>query len=208
MSIVGQLLGSPLLSLPLVPGQRQVDWTMQNVVGSVTNPFSGKMQFQNWQAGWWEAVVTMPPMQRVNAESWIAFMAQSQGMNAVFFFGDGLGTQPQGSAQGRGVTSGSFQQPYQLTTKNWTPNQFALLSPGDWIQIGMRLHKCLDQVSSDGAGNASFAIWPQIREAPANGTAIVTTNAVGLFRMKSNSLKYSVSYDRIYRMSFEIREAI
>lgn len=208
MSIIGLLLGSPLLAVPLVPGARQMDWTMQNVVGSVTNPFSGKMQFQNWQAGWWESVVTMPPMPRSQAESWIAFLAQSQGMNAVFYFGDGLGSQPQGTAQGPGVTSGSFQQPYQLTTKNWTPNQFALLSPGDWIQIGYRLHKCLDQVSSDSAGNASFSIWPQIREAPANGTAIVTTNAVGLFRMKANSLKYSASYDRTYRMSFEIREAI
>jgi hypothetical protein len=129
-------------------------------------------------------------------------------MNAVFYFGDGLGSQPQGSAQGPGVTAGSFQAPFQLTTKNWTPNQFALLSPGDWLQVGFRLYSCMDQIQSDGAGNASFAIWPQIRENPPNGSAIITTNAVGLFRMKSNSLKYSVSYDRTYRLSFEIREAI
>jgi hypothetical protein len=135
-------------------------------------------------------------------------MAQAQGMNAVFYFGDGLGAQPQGSAQGPGVTSGSFQAPFQLATKGWTPGQFALLSPGDWIQIGWRLYKVLDQISSDGAGNASFAIWPQIREIPPNGTAIVTTNAQGLFCMKSNVLKYSVSYLRTYGLSFEIREAI
>jgi hypothetical protein len=181
---------------------------MCNIVGSVTNPFTGKQQTYSWQAGYWEAVVTMPPMPRTTAESWIAFLAQAQGQTSVFYFGDGLGTTPQGSAQGAGVTKGSFQAAYQLTTGGWTPSQFALLSPGDWIQIGWRLYKCLDQISSDGDGNASFAIWPQIREIPPNGTAIVTTNAQGLFRMKSNVLKYSVSYLRTYGLSFEIREAI
>lgn len=208
MSVIGSINGFPLLSVPLVPGARQMDWTMQNVVGNVSNPFTGRLQTQNWQAGWWEAIVTMPPMPRSQAESWIAFAAQCQGKNGVFYFGDGLGATPQGSAQGTGVTSGSFQQPYQLTTKNWTPGQFALLSPGDWVQIGWRLYKVLDQVTSDESGNASFAIWPQVREIPPNGTAIITTNAQGLFRMMSNSLKYSVSYDKTYRMSFEIREAI
>jgi hypothetical protein len=209
MSIIGSVNGWPLLALPLTPGQRQVDWSMVNIVGAVPNPYTGRQQTMNWQAGYWEAVVTMPPMSRIQAGAWIAFMAQAQGMNAVFYFGDGLGTMPQGLAQGAGVTAGSFQAPFQLTTKNWTPNQlFTLLSPGDWIQIGYRLYQCMDQVSSDGAGNASFAIWPQIREIPANGTAIVTTNAQGLFRMKSNVLKYSVSYLRTYGLSFEIREAI
>jgi len=66
----------------------------------------------------------------------------------------------------------------------------------------------MDQIQSDGAGNASFAIWPQIREVPASGTPIVTTNAQGLFRMKSNTLKYSVSYLRTFGLSFEIREAL
>jgi len=181
---------------------------MVNVVSSVTNPFTGKQQTQNWQASWFEAVVTMPPMPRSTAEAWVAFMAQSQGQNAVFYFGDGLGTAPQGSADGNPTTSGIFQGGYQLTTKGWTPGQFAVLAPGDWLQIGWRLYKCLDSASSDNAGNASFAIWPQIREIPANGTAIVTANAQGLFRMKNNSLKYSLSYLRTYGVSFEIREAI
>jgi hypothetical protein len=208
MSQIGQVNGWPLLSVPLVPGQRQVDWSMVNVAGAVTNPFTGKQQVQNWQAGWWEAVVTMPPMQRTEAASWYAFMAQCSGTSAVFLFGDGLGVNPQGTGAGNAVTDGSFQQAYNLTTKGWSANQFALLSPGDWVQIGNRLYQCMDQVSSDGSGNASFAIWPQLREQPANGTPINVRNAQGLFRMKNNVQRFSASYMRTYGLSFEIREAI
>lgn len=208
MSQIGMVNGRPLIAMPLTPGQRQTDWTMANVVGSVVNPFTGRMQVQSWSAGWWECVLTMPPMPRTQAGAWIAFMAQCAGQNGVFLFGDGLGITPQGSANGSPVTDGSFQQPYKLTTTGWTPNQFAVLSPGDWVQIGNRLYACMDQAQSDGAGNASFAIWPQIREVPPNGTAIVTQGAQGLFQMKNNVQKYSVSYLRTYGLSFEIREAI
>jgi hypothetical protein len=208
MSQIGLVNGFPLLAMPITPGQRQVDWTMQNIVGADPNPFTGKQQIQNWSSGWWEAVITMPPMPRSLAAQWIAFMAQCSGQNGVFYFGDGLGTKPLGSAQGNPVTAGSFQAPYKLTSKGWSAKQFALLSPGDWLQVGYRLFQCMDQPSSDGAGNASFAIWPQWKEIPANGTPIVTKNAQGLFRMKNNSLRYSVSYNKTYSMSFEIREAI
>ena len=208
MSQVGSVNGWPLLAMPLTPGGRQNDWSMNNIVGAVPNPFTGKQQIQSWSAGWWECVVTMPPMTRIQAGAWIAFLAQCAGQNAVFYFGDGLGTAPQGSAAGNPVTDGSFQQPYKLTTSGWTANQFACLSPGDWIQVGYRLYQCMDQAASDGSGNSSFAIWPQIREVPPNGTAIITQNAQGLFRMKNNVQKYSVSYLRTYGLSFEIREAI
>lgn len=208
MSQIGSVNGSPLIATPLTPGQRQVEWRMVSIAGQVTNPFTGKQQIQNWLSGYWEATVTMPTMKRVLAESWISFMAQCQGISAVFYFGDGAGKNAQGSAIGQGVTSGSFQSEYTLTTKGWTPGQFALFSPGDWIQIGYRLYKCMDSVSSDGNGNASFAIWPQLRENPPNGSAIITNNAQGLFRMKQNSLQYSINYDKTYTMSFSIREAI
>jgi hypothetical protein len=181
---------------------------MVSIVGAVPNPFTGRQQIQGWQAGYWEAVVTMPPMLRSTAEQWVALLAQAQGMNNVFYFGDGLGTKPQGTAAGVGVTSGSFQGGFQLTTTGWTPGQFALFSPGDWIQIGWRLYKVMDQAQSDGAGNSSFAIWPQIREIPPSGTVIITQGAQGLFRMKANTLKYSISYLRTWNLSFEIREAI
>lgn len=207
MSIIGSINGNALLAMPLVPGPRQVEWSAQDLVGSVTATFTGKQQFQNWQSSWLEAVVTMPPMQRVNAAAWIAFLLQAQGQSAVFYFGDSQGATPQGSALGAGVTAGSFQGGYSLTTSGWTPNQSALFLPNDFLQIGTRLYRCMDQATSDSTGSSTFAIWPQIREIPPNGTAIVTNNAQGLFRMAANVRKWDQSYMRTYGLSFQIREA-
>jgi hypothetical protein len=208
MTQVGLINGSPLLQMPAAPGPRQIEWTAQDVIGSVTNPYTGKQQFQNWQAGWLEAVVTMPPMQRVLANAWIAFLTQAQGQQACFYFGDGLGTVPQGSAGGMGKVNGSFQGGYSLTTNGWDANQPMLLLPGDWLQVEYRMYQAVEVAASDGAGNASITIWPQVREIPASGTAIVTTSAQGLFRLASNARKWSESYLRTYGLSFQIREAI
>lgn len=208
MTQVGSVNGWPLIQMPSTPGPRQIEWTAQDVVAAVTNPFTGKQQTQSWQAGWLEAVVTLPPMQRVDAANWISFLLQLQGQNGVFYLGDGLATMPQGTASGTGVTAGSFQGPYSLTTNGWDPNQSSLLMPGDWLQVGWRMYQCMDVAASDGAGNSSFAIWPQIREIPASGTAVMTTNPVGLFRLANNTRKWSESYLRTYGVSFQIREAI
>lgn len=208
MSIIGSINGWPLIALPSTPGPRQIDWSRFSVVGAVTNPFTQKQQIQNWQAGLFKAVVTLPPLSIAQAGAWEAFLDQAQGQNAVFFIGDNLRSTPQGSAEGTGVTAGFNAAPYTLTTTGWTGNQPTLLMPGDWVQVGNRLYRCLDAVASDGAGNASFAIWPNLRENPAAGTPVVTTNAQGLFRMDSNTLRSSESYNRTVSLSFSIREAI
>ena len=194
--------------MPATPGPRSVEWNLVDVVGAVTNPYTGRQQIQSWQAGWLEATVTLPAMQRPLAAAWIAFLMQAQGQNTVFYFGDGLATAPQGTAAGSGVTDGSFQGGYSLTTNGWDIDQPNLLMPGDWLRIGWRLYCCMDNASSDGAGNAGFAIWPQVREVPANGSAIVTTSAQGLFRLASNDRKYSESYAKTFGISFQIREAL
>lgn len=208
MSIIGLIKGWPLIQMPSTPGPRQIEWTRCNIMGAVTNPFTGAQQIQNWQAGYFKAVVSMPPLAVAVAGAWEAFLDQAQGGNAVFYVGDNLRATPQGSAGGSALTAGSNQGPYTLTTKGWDPNQATLLMPGDWVQVGWRMYRCLDMASSDGAGNASFAIWPQVREVPAAGTAVVTTNAQGLFRMDTSTLKSSESYQRTINLSFPIREAI
>ena len=207
MSQIGNVNGWPLLAMPATPGPRTVEWTADDVVADVTNPYTLKQQIQNWQAGLLGATVTLPPMQRALAAPWIAFLTQTQGQNAVFYFGDGLGGMAQGTAEGLGVIQGIFQGPYSLTTSGWDVNQFGLLLPGDWLQVGYQLFMCLDQVNSDGAGNASFAVWPQVRVQPASGTPVVTTNPQGLFRMKANRRTWNESYLRTYGLSFQIREA-
>ena len=117
-----------------------------------------------------------------------------------------LGAQPLGTGAGAPVVSGAGQTGSVLNTSGWTGAN-ALL-PGDYLQIGYRLYNNLGVVNADGSGNATLSIWPQLRESPADATAIVLNNTQGLFRLKANSRKYSMLANRTYGLQFDIREAL
>ena len=54
----------------------------------------------------------------------------------------------------------------------------------------------------------SLTIWPPIRESPADGQGIAITGTQGVWRLKSNSRKWSVAVNKLYSISFELREAL
>lgn len=136
------------------------------------------------------------------ARQWVAFLLETRQSN-VFLFGDPLASLPLGTGAGTPVVSGANQTGYTLSTSGWSGAN-ALL-PGDWLQIGNRLYRNLDTVSTS---TATLNIWPQLRESPADGTPIITTNTQGLFRLASNQSKWSQTEMRVYGLTFLIREAI
>jgi hypothetical protein len=208
MSVIGNFNGSPIIATPGSPGFREVQWSAMDIAAIANSPFTGQQQIQNWKASFLSATVTMPPMKRNQANAWIAFLLECQGPTAAFYIGDSQGAEPQGTALGTPVTAGSNQAGYALTSSGWNPNQTELLLPGDYLQIGLRLFRCLDTASSDSNGNATFAIWPQVREPIPNGTTIITDSAQGLFRLATSQRQWSESYLTTYGLSFPIREAL
>ena len=185
-----------------------LEFTLQDIVASVDNPFTGQRQFQDWQASYLEASVSMPPLTRKQAPEWIAFLMSLRGSLNVFQIGDPLRTSPQGSGLGSPQVNGANQTGYSLLTKGWTAGAAGVLLPGDWLQIGYRLYANLGIANTDGGGDAILSIWPQLRESPADSTAITLNNTKGLFRLKANTRKYSQLANRTYGLQFEIREAL
>ncbi len=202
MSVIGNFNGSPIIATPSSPAFREIDWTAIDTVAVATAPFTQQQKAQNWQASLLTGTVTLPPMKRRDANAWIAFMLECQGQSACFFIGDSAGGVPLGTAEGSPMTSGSVQQGYSLATTGWTPNQPSLLEVGDYVQAGLRLFRCLTAASSDGNGNSTFTIWPQVREPMPNGTPLIITNPVGLFRLATNQRSSSESYLTTYGLSF------
>lgn len=198
-----------LIDMPTVPSAPQtVEWTMNDVVATNISPFSGQQQTQDWQAGWLEASISMPPLTHVQAQAWVAFMMQCRGQVNAFLFGDPLAVAPRGTGSGTPVVNGGTQFGFSLATKGWTASASGVLLPGDWIEVGQRIYRVLTGASSDGSGNATLSIWPQLRESPPDGDTITLTNTRGVFRLKSNSRKFSMTEARFYGFQFEIREAI
>lgn len=146
----------------------------------------------------------MPTLTRAQGPVWAAFLLALQGQANVFQFGDPLLVAPQaGMGSGTMVVNGGGQTGYLLSVTGYA----GTLTAGDWLQIGYRLYRNLTtQVLTGGA--QTLSIWPQIRESPANTTAINLVNTQGIWCLKTSMRAWSQTLPKVYGMQFEIREAI
>jgi hypothetical protein len=203
-----------LAPLPASPGPRSVQFNVSDSVAATRYPFTNITKTQTWPgADYWDIQVTMPPMARCDAANWIAFLMNLRGQANVFQIGDLEGAAPLGNPRGVPLVNGTVDTnnlptTTTLYTRGWEPSTFRLLLPGSYLQIGYRLHMCLDVVDSDAGGNASFSIWPSIREQPADGTPITLANTVGLFRLAMNTRQWSYDVAQLYGISFRATEVL
>lgn len=203
----------PLLTLPTSSCIASVVMTLTSTTAITQSPFSKDEQAFKYPGQVWSIDFRMPPIKsRAVAAEWRAFAAKLQGRWGRFYMGDPMGEVPRGSPSGTPVVDGSNNTGSTLATSGWTPNTADLLLMGDYVQIGTgtnaRLHMITADVSSDSSGDAILSLAPNLRGSPADGTAIVTSNPVGIFRMADDSFSWSVEPGPIYRLSFQAVEVV
>lgn len=204
------LAGNPvtLVTLPTSPGFRTVEFSHSNAVAVVTSIFTGQTQTQRWPgADQWSGKVSLPPMTQAEADPWLAALLQCNGMANAIQIGDPLKRTPRGNPVGAptvDTTQAMAAGTNVLYTYGWQASSNGLLLSGDYLQIGYRLYRVLDQVNSGSDGKASINIWPSLRETPSG--AIFTQNAKGLFRLANNKNSWSADYTQLSSISFDITE--
>jgi hypothetical protein len=181
------------------------------------SPFSGEQQEQQW-AQWWELEVALIPQLRSDYEAVVGFLGALNGKYGSFLFGDHNAVAPQGVATGTPlVSAGNVSGSNQLITHGWTVSRAGILVPGDYIQVTapnslsvnvQRIYKVLLSANSDSSGNATFTIFPTLREVPASGTAIILNNTAGTFRLTENNSEWRISRYRVGTISFKAREVL
>ena len=207
--ITGTFNGWNILALPSKPSFSQAEFTMQDKVAANPSPWTQQAQILDWQVDWWEAKASLPQMTRLQAQQWMAFLAEIRGMGGAFLLGDPLASSPSGLARGIPVVNGAnASRSGVLNIRGLAPSLYGQLLPGDYLQIGMRLHMNLDTANSDSSGNASLNIWPRIREAPNDGDPVILHNPRGLFRLADNKRTYSLAVTKLYGISISLTEAL
>lgn len=166
-----------------------------NVVGVSRSPFTGSQQVQRHQGQWWAADIELPPLVGHDLSApWLAFLLSLRGQYGTFLMGDPGKPQPRGVATGAPVVDGANQSGEQLTVRGFTANVTGILKAGDYIQLGSggsaRLHTVLMDANSDSTGRVTLAVWPRLRTSPANGSAVVVRNPVGLWRLAQSETSW------------------
>ena len=190
--IIGTFNNANIIQLP-GNGMEAIDFTAHDATSMSQSPWSGSTSIYNWAAQWWTLTMTFPSMSRAQCQPWQAFLLELQGQSNCFLVGNKDEAMPLGSYSGTGLTLSSITDLNHIVLAGFPASENNLFLPGDSIQIGYRLYKVLEPVNSSASGTATVAIFPQLRDNPAAGTAIITTNTQGLFRLSKADRNWNYS---------------
>lgn len=76
--------GWTVVTMPTTPSFKNVEFTTNQIVGTVVSPFTGQEQLLDWNSGWMEASLDLPPLTQDQATAWIAFLVACKGPLCVF----------------------------------------------------------------------------------------------------------------------------
>lgn len=198
------------LSLPST-GIRSIRLTARDMVALGESPFTLSGQAQQHAGQRWEADIELPPMRRDDAEAWITFLLKLKGRYGTFLLRDTVSGTARGAWAGTPLVKGAHAAGASaVTLDGLTPA--TTVKAGDYLQFGSglstRLHKVLDDGAADGAGEITVDLWPNLRESLADNAAVVTGNALGLFRLASNERAWDIGLAQIYGLRFTAMEAL
>lgn len=206
----------PLATYETLPydlaGIARVRFMLRSNTQTFESPLSGSVQTLELSGARWEAQIIIPPMERVLARQWIAFLSKLRGAQGRFYVGDPAGRTPRGSGSGFPWIDGPGQTGTKIKTKRWTANSTGVLKKGDYIMwdtpTGWReMHIVTEDVNGDANGKAIIDIAPSIRESPKDGAILHITEASCVMHLSNDEqIVWEIGKENIYEISFNAVE--
>ena len=188
------------LSLPTNVGMASIELRARNTVAVSMSPFTYKQQTHSYDGQMWEADVTLPPMNRDDAESWVSFLMSLKGRAGTFLLYDPSAKSARGTATSATVTGSAGDD-------SLTVVMTGTLKAGDYIQIGSASDATLHKVLVDQSGSGTLEVWPKLRK-DRTSVSVDLTSASGLFRLASNETAWSVDNASFFGISFGATEVV
>lgn len=160
----------PIVPYPDLPNHATVE--LQEVASTRVNRslLSGARQALDLGYSWWEASVSVAPMDLAAARTWRVFFGRLRGPVHSFRLPVTSAPQHDGSFTVRAAGAGSG---YSLETDGWPPASQPVLA-GDYVTVGDQLMVLDEDPVIDGAGLATLAFHSPLRGAVADNTIIET----------------------------------
>jgi hypothetical protein len=202
------------LSLPTSIGIAQVEFRTANAVAVSRSPFTYSTQIHAYAGQSWQADVTLPSIRRDLAEEWVAWLISLKGQLGTFYLGDPNAVTPRGSARDTDTiqVDGATSSGNTIDIKSAPASQTDYLKAGDYMQVGTgtnrQLFKVLADVNTNGSGEATVDIWPNVRTTISNSSAVTVENSKGVFRLSSNEQSFSINEASFYGISFGAMESV
>lgn len=188
------------VNTPTNIGIANITLMAENAVAISQSPFTFQQQVVAHPGQRWAASISLPPMKRQDAESWVAFLLSLYGQVGTFLLSDPNCPAPRGTATSATLT-GSAGSTSPTITMTGT------LLAGDYISLGSGSSTRLHKVVQDRSGTGTIEIWPALRESVTDA-AVDLTEAKGRFRLKDNITQWSINEISSYGITFDCVEAL
>lgn len=193
---------------------QRVEWAGGSVVGRSASPWTLKQQKYVHPGQAWSGTVVMVPLDDERFAAWRGWGLSMNGIQNTFLMGDpSAQQQPITAFSGLPQVDGAGQTGKALNIKGGDASVTQWGKQGYYIQLGTGADArmfCLEQdADTDGLGDTTVYLWPNIRTAPSDSATVITTNVVGVFQFVKNSFKYRKdARTGEYDCTFEVVEAI
>ena len=77
-----------IITMPSTPNFVRSNFSLFRAIGQTASPFTGKQLTQEFDAVFWQAEVTLPPLNRTQAVEWQSFLMRLKGTTNHFKFAD------------------------------------------------------------------------------------------------------------------------
>lgn len=201
-----------------------------------SSSFTGDTQTQSHDAGKadkWEGVYVTPILSPADVAKVTAFLVSLRGQEntfnafvpdrtrAVNFVGtdftfdsteitfDGLmDTFDAEDFPGSALVKGASQTGTSINTDGWNYLSQTVLVEGDFFQIADQLYMVLEDVVTDGSGNATINFEPAIRTSPIDNAIVVTKEPVMIARLSQQIDGWRTDMNKFGVISFAFEEIL
>lgn len=158
------------------------------------SPLTGYTQTASREGTRWILRLSFANLQSDERGVLKGFLAFMQGQVNRIEVGDHSYTGARGALGGTPLVKGASQTGSQLITDGW-PSSTLVLKAGDLISYDNGTNKELKMVTSDGtsdgSGDLTLNIAPEIHTSPANNASIETASPVGTFMLAQPALNWT-----------------
>ena len=193
---------------------KSVTLSFQSAVAKKASPFSYHTYVQSHVGRRWMLDVALVPSARSTADQWISWLESLEGGLYTFLGGNPAADVAKGTAAtnpGTPLVNGASQTGSSLIIDGCPTSETGWLLAGDFVQVGTgassELYRVLEDVTTDGSGNATLSLNRDLLNSPSNNAAVAVSSCRGVFRLADTTVR-PVLNTTTYAIQFKAIEDI
>ncbi len=165
-------------------------WGLLSNTSAFVSPYTGTTQTTDRGGERWEITLEFVSLTGSQREEIKAFLTRLNGQQHRFTLSNSANP-ARGAFGGVPLVSGGSQTGTTLNIDGASNSVTNWIRAGDFFAVDGKLKMCVADANSNGSGNVVIELMPRIQSAPADNSAITTSNPTGTFVLADNSVTWT-----------------